>query len=63
MLGSLDGEIIELATGRKGIYEGKTAMIQNSQQYQVWKNGVPYNYLIQVLWIYYNRFISPINAN
>ncbi|HHX66964.1 MAG TPA: YqaJ viral recombinase family protein [Gallicola sp.] len=50
MLGSLDGEIIELATGRKGIYEGKTAMIQNSQQYQVWKNGVPYNYLIQVLW-------------
>ena len=50
MLASLDGEITELETGRKGVYEGKTARLMSGVQFNNWKDKVPDNYYIQVLW-------------
>ena len=46
---SPDGLIYEKATGRKGIYEGKTTLIQNMSMYNEWKYGVPQHYFIQTL--------------
>lgn len=46
---SPDGLILEKETGRKGIYEGKTSLIQNSIMLNEWKDGVPQNYFIQTL--------------
>ena len=47
--GSLDGELIEKETGRKGVLEIKTTNILQSMQREKWKDGVPQNYFIQVL--------------
>ena len=47
---TLDGEIIDTATGRKGIYEGKTATCIKRMDWGRWSNGVPEHYLIQCLW-------------
>ena len=49
LLGSLDGELIEKGTGRKGILEIKTANIMNSVQVDKWEGGIPMNYFYQVL--------------
>lgn len=46
---SLDGELTEIATGRKGIYEGKTTEIMNKQMLYEWKNGIPNHYYTQCL--------------
>lgn len=46
---SLDGELIERATGRKGILEIKTTNILRSMQKEQWKDRVPDNYYIQLL--------------
>ena len=46
---SLDGELIEIESGRKGIYEGKTTNILQSMQREKWNDQIPYNYFCQVL--------------
>lgn len=49
MQASLDGELTEIATGRKGIYEGKTTEIMNKNMLDEWKNGIPNHYYTQCL--------------
>lgn len=46
---SPDGFIFDKNKGKKGIYEGKTSLIQNMSMYNEWKDGVPTNYFIQTL--------------
>lgn len=46
---TLDGELAEKATGRKGILEIKTATIMNSMQWKEWDNKIPDSYYIQLL--------------
>jgi len=47
--GSLDGILTEKATGKKGVLEIKTALINSSLQGDNWKDKLPKNYYIQVL--------------
>lgn len=47
---SLDGELIEKETGRRGILEVKTSDILQSMQKEKWNNRVPDSYYCQVLW-------------
>jgi len=47
---TLDGELVEKDTGRKGILEIKTTEIMNSSQWGKWKDGIPQNYYCQCLW-------------
>ena len=53
LFATLDGRLIEKATGRRGIYEGKTAEILRSMQKEKWwsdgKPRVPDNYYVQLL--------------
>ncbi len=49
LLGTLDGELTERATGRKGILEIKTSNILSSMHKEKWNNRVPDNYYIQIL--------------
>ena len=49
LFATLDGELTEKQTGRKGILEIKTTEIINSIQLLKWKNRIPDNYYIQVL--------------
>lgn len=46
---TLDGELTEKATGRKGVLEIKTTEIMKSEQYEKWKDRIPQNYYIQVI--------------
>lgn len=46
---SLDGELVERETGRRGILEIKTTNILQSMQKEKWKDRIPDNYYIQVL--------------
>ena len=46
---SLDGELKEKATGRKGILEIKTTNILQSMQKEKWKNKLPDNYYVQCI--------------
>ena len=46
---SLDGWLMEYATGKKGIFEAKTATINSAAQAEKWRNGIPQNYLCQLL--------------
>lgn len=47
---SLDGELIELETGRKGIFECKTTELFSSMSKEKWDgDNIPNNYYIQVL--------------
>lgn len=46
---SLDGELLEKETGRRGILEIKTTEILRSMQKEKWKDQIPDNYYIQVL--------------
>lgn len=46
---TLDGELIEKETGRKGILEIKTTTIQNSSQWEEWDDKIPQTYYAQVL--------------
>lgn len=46
---SLDGELTEKETGRKGILEIKTTNILQSMQKEKWKNKLPDNYYVQCL--------------
>jgi putative phage-type endonuclease len=47
--GTLDGELVEIATERKGILEVKTTNILQSMQREKWNDKIPENYYIQVL--------------
>ena len=47
--GTLDGELVEKETGRKGVLEIKTTEILNSMHREKWKEKIPDNYYIQVL--------------
>lgn len=49
LIGSIDGELLEKETGRKGILEIKTAEIRNGIQADQWKGGIPQHYFWQVL--------------
>lgn len=49
MYASLDGELIEKDTKRKGILEIKTTNILQSMQKEKWKDKIPDNYYIQIL--------------
>lgn len=49
LFATLDGRIIEKATNRHGVYEGKTTEILRSMQKEKWKDKIPQNYYIQVL--------------
>lgn len=46
---TLDGRLVEKATGRKGVLEIKTTEILKSMQKESWKDKVPDNYYVQVL--------------
>lgn len=46
---SLDGELTEIATGRKGIWECKTTEIVSSMHKEKWKEKIPMNYYCQLL--------------
>ena len=46
---SLDGELLEKETGRRGILEIKTTEILRSMQKEKWKDQIPDNYYIQIL--------------
>lgn len=46
---SLDGELTEKGTGRKGILEIKTTNILQSMQKEKWKNKLPDNYYVQCI--------------
>lgn len=47
--GTLDGELVEIATGRQGVLEVKTTEILKSMQWEKWKDQVPGNYYVQCL--------------
>lgn len=47
--GTLDGELVEKETGRKGILEIKTTEILNSMHREKWNERVPDNYFCQCL--------------
>lgn len=47
--GTLDGELTEISTGRKGILEVKTTEILNSMHKEKWNDKIPDNYYIQCL--------------
>ena len=49
MFASLDGELTERESGRKGILEVKTADIFSSMSKERWANKIPQNYYIQIL--------------
>lgn len=49
IIGSLDGELINKDTQKKGILEIKTSNIMRGQQFQEWNNQIPTNYLMQIL--------------
>lgn len=46
---SLDGSLIEIETGRKGIWECKTTEIVSSMHKERWKDKIPMNYYCQLL--------------
>lgn len=46
---TLDGELTEIVTGKRGILEIKTAMTSNKMQWDRWKDGVPQGYYCQCL--------------
>ncbi|MFA5485785.1 MAG: YqaJ viral recombinase family protein [Bacilli bacterium] len=46
---TLDGRLLETATGRKGILEVKTRDIRNRADDQDWQGQLPQNYFIQVM--------------
>lgn len=47
--GTLDAELTEIVTGRRGILEDKTTEILNSMHREKWNDKIPDNYYIQVL--------------
>ena len=46
---SLDGELINIQSGKSGNYEGKTVIINSSLTWDDWRDRIPTNYYIQLL--------------
>lgn len=46
---TLDGRLVEKATGRRGVYEGKTTEILRAMQKEKWNDAIPQNYYAQIL--------------
>ncbi|MFA5366244.1 MAG: YqaJ viral recombinase family protein [Candidatus Bathyarchaeia archaeon] len=44
---TLDGELIEKETGRRGVLEIKTALLTRKEQWEHWKDAIPPWYLAQ----------------
>jgi len=49
LFASLDGELVEMATGEMGVLEIKTSNLKSNAQKEKWKDGIPDNYFCQVL--------------
>ena len=49
LFATLDGRLVEIETGRLGVYEGKTTEILRSIAKEKWRDGVPQNYYVQNL--------------
>lgn len=49
LLATIDGQLTELQTGRKGVLEIKTTTVRNAQGFDDWKDRVPQAYYIQIL--------------
>lgn len=49
LFATLDGRLVERATGRRGVYEGKTTEILRSLAKEKWRDGIPQNYYVQNL--------------
>ena len=49
MFASLDAELIEIATGEKGFYEGKTTEVHSGNTMKMWDRQIPEYYYVQVL--------------
>ena len=49
MYATLDGELTEVSSGRKGILEIKTTTIRNSEQWKDWDERIPDMYYAQIL--------------
>ena len=47
---TLDGELTEIETGRRGLIEIKTASLSNKAAWAKWDGRIPDNYLVQCLW-------------
>ena len=46
---TLDGELLDLITHEKGILEIKTHDVRNKEDLEIWANGLPQNYFVQIL--------------
>ena len=46
---TLDGELLEIETGRRGVWECKTAWINSKSALEEWNNRIPMKYYCQVL--------------
>lgn len=46
---SLDGELINISTKEKGIWECKTTEIKQRKDWEKWNNKIPQNYYCQIL--------------
>lgn len=49
LFASLDGELTENTSGRKGIWECKTSEIRNFNALKVWEGKIPQSYYCQIL--------------
>lgn len=49
IFGSLDSDLIEKETGRKGILEVKSSLILNSNEWEKWNNKIPDYYYSQLV--------------
>lgn len=49
LFASLDGELTEKTTGRKGIWECKTSEIRNFNALKAWEGKIPQSYYCQIL--------------
>ena len=45
---SLDGELVRLSDGKRGVWECKTALIQSKRALEEWDGRIPNNYFCQV---------------
>ena len=46
---SLDGELMEIATGNRGVHEVKTVLADSSLVWEKWRDQIPYQYYVQIL--------------
>ena len=46
---TLDGELVRLSDGKRGVWECKTALIQSKRALEEWEGRIPNNYFCQVV--------------